>query len=105
RNPRPVGVGVATGGVVDPGEGVIRSAVDTIKGWAGVPLGRRLEELTGLPIAVENDVNAIGLAEIGCGAAHGAASALVVAVGTGIGGALMLDGHLRPRQTPPPRAP
>src|SRR5215469_3714770 len=93
RHP-PVAVGVATAGVVDPREGVIRSAVDTIKGWAGVPLGRRLEGLTGLPVAVENDVNAMGLAETSRGAAHGARSALVVAVGTGIGGALMLDGQL-----------
>src|SRR5215469_10221602 len=92
--PRPVAVGVATAGVVDPGEGVIRSAVDTIKGWAGVPLARRLEELTGLPVAVENDVNAMGLAETSRGAAHGARSALIVAVGTGIGGALLLDGQL-----------
>src|SRR5215469_9391682 len=92
--PQPVAVGVATAGVVDPDEGVIRSAVDTIKGWAGVPLGRRLEELTGLPVAVENDVNAMGLAETSRGAAHGARSALIVAVGTGIGGALLLDGQL-----------
>jgi glucokinase len=94
KHPPPLAVGVATAGVVDPDEGVIRSAVDTIKGWAGVPLRRRLEELTGLPVAVENDVNAMGLAETSRGAAYGARSALVVAVGTGIGGALMLDGQL-----------
>jgi glucokinase len=91
---RPVALGVATAGVVDPSVGVIRSAVDTIRDWAGVPLGERLEELTGLPVAVENDVNAMGLAEASCGAASGARSALVVAVGTGIGGALLLDGQL-----------
>jgi glucokinase len=90
----PVALGVATAGVVDPDEGLIRSAVDTIKGWAGVQLGRRLEEITGLPVAVENDVNAMGLAESCRGAAQGARSALVVAVGTGIGGALILDGQL-----------
>jgi glucokinase len=92
--PRPIALGVATAGVVDPIEGAIRSAVDTIKSWAGVPLGRRLEELTGLPVAVENDVNAMGLAEATRGAAYGARSALVVAIGTGIGGALMFDGQL-----------
>jgi glucokinase len=90
----PAAIGVASAGVVDPAEGVIRSAVDTITGWAGVPLGRRLEELTGLPVAVENDVNAMGLAETSRGAAYGARAALVVAVGTGIGGALILDGQL-----------
>ena len=95
QHPSPVAVGVATAGVVDPSRGVIRSAVDTIKDWAGVPLARRLEEVTGLPVTLENDVNAMGLAETTSrGAAHGARSALVVAVGTGIGGALMLDGQL-----------
>jgi glucokinase len=92
--PQPVALGVATAGVVDPIEGVIRSAVDTIKSWAGVPLGQRLEELTGLPVAVENDVNAMGLAEAARGAACEARSALVVAIGTGIGGALIFDGQL-----------
>src|SRR5215472_95744 len=93
-HPAPLAVGVATAGVVDPDEGLIRSAVDTIRGWAGVPLVRRLEEITGLPVAVENDVNAMGLAETCVGAAQGARSAIVVAVGTGIGGALLLDGRL-----------
>jgi glucokinase len=87
-------LGVATAGVVDPAEGFIRSAVDTIKDWAGVPLRRLLEELTGLPTAVENDVNAMALAEASRGAARGAGSALVVAIGTGIGGALVVDGGL-----------
>src|SRR5262249_62355422 len=55
KNPRPVAVGVATAGVVDPGEGVIRSAVDTIKGWAGGPPGRPLQETPGPPIARGKD--------------------------------------------------
>jgi glucokinase len=92
--PRPAALGIATAGVVDPGEGRIRSAVDTIKDWAGVPLRRLLEELTGLPTAVENDVNAMALAEASQGAARGARSALVVAIGTGIGGALVVGGEL-----------
>jgi glucokinase len=97
--PRPAALGVATAGVVDPAEGFIRSAVATIKDWAGVPLRRMLEELTGLPTAVENDVNAMALAETCRGAARGARSALVVAVGTGIGGALVVDGKLRRGRT------
>jgi glucokinase len=92
--PAPAALGVATAGVVDPGEGRIRSAVDTIKDWAGVPLRRLLEELTGLPTVVENDVNAMALAETRRGAACGSRSALVVAIGTGIGGGLIVNGEL-----------
>jgi glucokinase len=91
---RPAALGVATAGVVDPNEGFIRSAVATIKDWAGVPLRRLLEELTGLPTAVENDVNAMALAEASRGAARAARSVLVVAIGTGIGGAFVVDGDL-----------
>jgi glucokinase len=96
---RPVALGVATAGVVKPGTGWIRSAVGTIKDWTGVPVGPRLTELTGLPAAVENDVNAMALAEVCCGAAKGARSALVVAAGTGIGGAIVMDGELRRGRT------
>jgi glucokinase len=96
---RPVALGVATAGVVNPGTGWIRSAVGTIKDWTGVPVGPRLAQLTGLPTAVENDVNAMALAEVSCGAAKGARSALVVATGTGIGGAIVTDGELRRGRT------
>ncbi len=92
---RPAALGVATAGVVDPSAGVIRSAGDTIMDWAGVRIGPLLEARTGLPTAVENDVNAMALAEASRGAARGAESALVVAVGTGVGGALVLGGALR----------
>jgi glucokinase len=91
---RPAGLGVATAGVVDARSGVIRSAVDTIPGWAGVRLGPALEDRLGLPTAVENDGNAVALAEARLGAARGKSAALIVSVGTGVGGALVLDGCL-----------
>ncbi len=96
---RPAALGVATAGVVDPDTGSIRSAVDTIKDWTGVPIGPRLAQLTGLPTAVENDVHAMALAEVCCGAAQGAQSALLVAVGTGVGGAIVAEGRLRRGRT------
>ena len=91
---RPAGLGVATAGVVETRSGVIQSAVDTIPGWAGVRVGPALEDRLGLPTAVENDVNAVGLAEARLGAARGTSAALIVAVGTGVGGALVLDGRV-----------
>jgi glucokinase len=93
-SPPVVGLGVAAEGVVDPATGGILSAVETIPRWAGTEVGRILQDHTGLPTVVENDVNAVAIAESCVGAASGAASALVVAVGTGIGGALVLAGRL-----------
>jgi predicted NBD/HSP70 family sugar kinase len=57
-------------------------------------LRAEIEALTHLPCTVENDVNAAGLGESWLGAGKGARSAFCIFVGTGIGGALVLDGHL-----------
>ncbi|MGM7424795.1 ROK family protein [Cellulosimicrobium sp. CpK407] len=100
-------LGVGTAGVVDVGRGVIVSATDTLPGWPGTDvaggLRRRLADLAGVtpdgpsapvvPVFVENDVDAHAAGEVWLGAAAGARSALLVAVGTGVGGAVVLDGR------------
>ena len=84
-------VGVGFPGLVDHARGVARSSV-MLDGWRDVPLAARLEERLGVPCAVDNDVNAAALHELHI---RGAKEMLFVAVGTGIGGALVLDGRLR----------
>lgn len=101
RNPAAClrGVGIGTAGVVDVGDGSIVSSTDTLARWAGtaladlvrIGLGERLEE--GAVIQVQNDVDAHAAGEFRHGAAAGADSALVVAVGTGIGAGVILDGR------------
>jgi len=86
--PRSVGVGVP--GLVDEERGLVRYASNL--GWQDVPLQRLLEDELGLPVAVRHDVRAAALAESRIGAAYGHASALVVAIGTGVSGALVIDG-------------
>jgi glucokinase len=94
---RPVlAVGVGAPGVVDARRGVVLSATDLVTGWAGTPVARALADRLGLPVAVDNDVRAAAVGEARHGAGRGAALALVVAVGTGIGGALLRDGVLLP---------
>jgi glucokinase len=89
-------VGVGAPGVVDPRRGVVVSATDLLAGWAGTPVAAILGARLGLPVVVDNDVRAAGLGEARHGAGAGVPSALVVAVGTGIGGALIRDGALVP---------
>ncbi len=60
----------------------------------GVHFGDELERRTGLPACVENDANAALLAEHRHGAAQGTANALMLTLGTGIGGGIVIDGHL-----------
>jgi len=88
-----VACGVGTAGVVGE-RGEITTATDLLRDWAGTPLGARLAGTLQLPVRVLNDVQATGLAEVRLGAARGHASALIVAVGTGIGGALARDGQV-----------
>jgi glucokinase len=88
-----VACGVGTAGVVGE-HGEITTATDLLRGWAGTPLSVRLADALHLPVRVLNDVQATGLAEARLGAARGQPSALIVAVGTGIGGALARDGQI-----------
>lgn len=88
----PVGVGSA--GTVDPATGSIRYATDSLPGWAGTPVADALTARLGRPVRVTNDVNAAALGECWAGAGRGRAQVLLVAVGTGLGGALVRDGRV-----------
>lgn len=91
---RPDAVGVGAAGVVDPQSGAIRAASDMFVDWAGFPLGERLGDRLEVEVRVENDVNAFLLGETAWGSGRGA-DVLGVMLGTGVGGALVLDGRLR----------
>ena len=84
----PTGVGIGSAGVIDAAGRTIVSATDAIPGWAGTPLADIVEDATGLPVRIENDVHAHARGEATHGAGAGHESTLMVAVGTGIGGAI-----------------
>ena len=88
------GIGVSSGGVIDPRTGDVTYANDMMPGWGGTHLGSELTAATGLPTRVLNDVHAHALGEARWGAGRDAASCLVMAVGTGIGGAFVEHGHI-----------
>lgn len=88
------GIGVGAAGVIDPVSGNVRHAGGTMPGWSGQPLRSRLEEAFGIPVATMGDVQAHALGEARWGAARGARSCLCVGVGTGLGGAYVLDGKV-----------
>lgn len=87
-----VGFGVVVPGIIDVPRGVVRAAPNV--GWSDVPLRHRLGELTGLPGVVAHDVRSGGLAEWRSGAAVGATNLLFLPLGTGIAGAMVVDGRL-----------
>ncbi|MEE1806734.1 ROK family protein [Streptomyces sp. BE133] len=87
-----LGVGVGVGGHVDAAAGVCHSAVRL--GWTDVDIAGPLSAATGLPVVVDNDVNALVIAERWFGEGRDVDSFAVVSVGRGVGGALMLHGVL-----------
>lgn len=91
---RAAAVGVGAAGVIDQAAGVVRAASETFTDWAGFPLGPVLADALGVPVAVENDVNAFLLGELRWGAVAGEDHVLGVMLGTGVGGAIALDGRI-----------
>ena len=87
------GIGIGAPGVVDHKRGVLEFAPN-LPDWINIPLGARLQDLLGLPVLVENDVNAGTYGEAKAGAARGYNSVVGVFPGTGIGGGIVLDGEL-----------
>ena len=87
-------IGVASGGQIEPATGQVVHATDNIPGWTGLPLGAQLAEHFGLPAFVENDANCFALAEAALGAGQGYRHLLVVAVGTGVGAGIVINGRL-----------
>lgn len=87
------GIGIGCTGPVDPVTGVL-GTVDLLPGWQGGEIVAGLTEAFGVPVAMENDADAAGLAEAVWGAGRGKRRFLYVTVGTGIGVAIILDGKL-----------
>jgi glucokinase len=90
----PAGVGVGAGGQIDPAAGEVVAATEVLPGWAGTPLRAAFADALRLPAAVDNDVNALAAGEMRWGAGRGLSNVVFLALGTGVGGALVLDGRL-----------
>lgn len=88
------GVGIGTPGITDATGRIVIGGAENIAGWENLPLADRLEKIAGLPVRIDNDANLMGLGEQAYGAARGCSDALFITVGTGIGGAIIIDGKL-----------
>jgi len=89
-----VAVAVSSPGLISADHGAIEFAGGNLPGWSGMPVARRVRQGTGLPCYVENDVNAAALGERWKGAAAGCRMLVMLALGTGVGGAAIARGQL-----------
>jgi glucokinase len=86
-------IGVGVPATVDTATGAIVESHHTAE-LTGQHLGRTLGARFGLPAFVDNDVNALALSEWMFGLGRGVRSLVVLAIGTGIGAGIVLDGRL-----------
>ena len=90
---RSLSVGIAFPSVIR--EGIVETAANINKAWIGQPLAALAQKRLQREVIAINDADAAGLAEVRCGAARDAKGlVMVITLGTGIGSALFLDGHL-----------
>lgn len=88
------GIGIGVPGVLDLDKGETLLLPNLPGTWPHVPLRDTISNLTDLPVAILNDVRAITYGEWRFGAGRGVDSVAVLAIGTGIGGGLVIDGKL-----------
>ena len=91
---RPVrGIGICAPGPLDPRTGVVINPPN-LPCWRNFPLAEKVSAKYSVPVKVENDANAAGLAETKWGAARGYRYVFYATIGTGIGTGIVFDGRI-----------
>ncbi len=90
----PICIGISAKGFIDNMAGIIVGPDQGIKDWTDVPLAKIVKQETGLPVYVDNDANMMTIAEHRFGAAKGYRNVVFVALRTGIGGGIIINGKL-----------
>lgn len=85
-------VGVGSPGTVDAAQGVVLYSNNF--GWENVPLVAELGTYFSCPIGISNDANCAALGEVKAGAAKEIANAVLITLGTGVGGGVIIDGRV-----------
>ena len=86
------GIGIGSPGSCDMKNGIVRQAFNL--GWKDVHVCEMLQAKSGLPVRLANDADCAALGEVVAGAAKGSSSALMVTLGTGVGGGYVMNGNI-----------
>ena len=88
------GIAISSFGLIDAENGVVLGAAEAVPGYTGTAVKAALQAALGLPVSIDNDVNCVALAEGWRGAAQQVRHYIAVAIGTGIGGGIVLNGQI-----------
>lgn len=88
------GIGISTAGIVDIYKGIVTGGADHIARYATIPIVDRLQEVLKVPVSIENDVNCAAFGEKWNGVGRDKRNFIMLTLGTGIGGAIFIDGEL-----------
>ncbi|MCC2472825.1 ROK family protein [Bacillus pacificus] len=88
------GIGISTAGIVDVNKGIVTGGADHIPGYSTIPIINRLQEVLKVPVSIDNDVNCAAFGEKWNGSAREKKNFIMLTLGTGIGGAIFIDGEL-----------
>lgn len=85
------GIGIGSAERINFNAGIVEYATDNLPGWTGYNLKRILEDRYRIPVIVDNDVNAAVIGEMWQGAGRGYKEIVMIAIGTGVGGAIVYN--------------
>jgi len=88
------GIGVSATGQIDVKSGTVVGAAGHIKNWEGCCIKSRINEIYSVPVTVMNDANCAALAEQWIGGAKGTSDAVVITIGTGVGGGIIANSEI-----------
>lgn len=88
------GVGIGTPGVVSSDGRRVIGGAENIPGWENIDIASGIEKEFRLPVVATNDANAMAYGEFCFGASRDATDVVFITVGTGIGGAVLINGSL-----------
>ncbi|HDV8363251.1 ROK family protein [Bacillus cereus] len=89
-----VGIGISTAGIVDINKGIVTGGADHIPGYSTILIIDRLQEILKVSVSIDNDVNCAAFGEKWNGSGREKENFIMLTLGTGIGGAIFIDGEL-----------
>ena len=88
------GIGVSATGQIDSKTGTVIGAAGHIKNWEGCCIKEHIKSLYSVPVSVMNDANCAALAEQWVGGIKGYSDAVMITVGTGVGGGIIVNSEI-----------